>query len=92
MIELTFLKELMLIRHANQKSAVFVVFLEKGFKFQPDVCNECHDVLMISVNISDIAVLNTHGVDYCCIIRRISKIEAINLMQNIDLSEKSGTL
>ena len=30
--------------------------------------------------------------DYCCIISRISKNEAINLMQNIDLTEKVGIL
>ena len=37
MIELTFLKELMLIKQANQKSALYVTivfFLNKGFKFQ----------------------------------------------------------
>ena len=32
--------------------------------FQPDVCNGCHNVLMISMNLSDIAILNIHGVDY----------------------------
>ena len=26
-------------------------FLDKGFKFQPGICNECHDVLMIYVNL-----------------------------------------
>ena len=26
-----------------------------SFKFQPDVCNRCHDLLM-SVNLSDIAI------------------------------------
>ena len=25
-------------------------FLYKGFKFQSDVCNGCHDVLMMSIN------------------------------------------
>ena len=29
-------------------------FLDKGFKFQPYVCNDCHDVLMISMNLSDL--------------------------------------
>ena len=29
-------------------------FLDKEFKFQQDVCNECHDVLMMSVNLSGI--------------------------------------
>ena len=43
-------------------------FLNNGFKFQPDVCNRCHDVLVMSINLSDIAVLNINGVDYRCII------------------------
>ena len=47
---------------------------------------------MMSMNLSDIAILNIHGADYRCIISRISKSEAINLMQNINLMEKSGTL
>ena len=67
-------------------------FLNKGFKFQLHVCNGCHDLLMIPMNLSDIAMLNIKGADYCCIISEISKIEVINLMQNIDLTEKSGTL
>ena len=67
-------------------------FLEKGFKFQPDICNGCHDVLMMSVNLSHITILNIHGADYCCIINGISKSDAINLTQNIDLTGKSGTL
>ena len=32
-------------------------FLDKGFKFQRDVCNSWHDVLMISTNLSDIAIV-----------------------------------
>ena len=52
-------------------------FLDKGFKFQPDVYNRCHDVLLMSVNFSDIAILNIHGVDYHCIICGISKSEAV---------------
>ena len=47
---------------------------------------------MISMNLSDIAILKIHGVDYRCIITGINKSEAINLKQNIDLSEKMGTL
>ena len=45
MIELTFLRELMLVSQAYQKSAIFVTnvfFLNKGSKFQPNVCNGCH--------------------------------------------------
>ena len=38
-------------------------FLDKGFKFQPNVCNRCHDLLMMSMNLSDIAILNIQGSD-----------------------------
>ena len=41
---------------------------------------------------SDIAVLNIKETDYHCIINRISKTKTINLLQNIDLSERSETL
>ena len=39
-----------------------------------------------------ITILNIKGSDYRCIISLISKNEAINLMQNADLTEKSGAL
>ena len=32
--------------------------LDKGFEFQQDVCNEYHDVLSMSINLSDIDILN----------------------------------
>ena len=47
---------------------------------------------MMSINFSDIAILNIKGSDYCCSISLISKNEAINLLQNADLTEKTGTL
>ena len=47
----------------------------------------------MSVSLSNIAILNIDlNLDYCCIISLISKNENINLMQNADLTEKSGTL
>ena len=94
MIEFTFLKELMLIRQANQKSAIFVtigISLNKGFMFQANVCNGCFDLFIMSIILSDIAILNIKGADCCCIIRGISKKDAINVMQNVDLTEKRRT-
>ena len=67
-------------------------FLNYNFKFQADVCTLCHDLLITSINFSVIAILNIKGSDYLCIISLISKYEAMNLMQNADLTEKSGTL
>ena len=90
MIELTFLKILMLIRQVHQKSVLFdtIRFLDKSSKFQLAVCNRFHDVLMMSMNLNNIATLSTHGVVYHCIIGGTSKREAINLPQNVDLSKK----
>ena len=53
---------------------------------------DVHNLLIRSTNLSDIAMLNIKGSDYCCIISLISNTEARNLMQNADLTEKSGTL
>ena len=39
-------------------------FIGKGFKFQSFVCTYFHDVLMMSVNLNDIATFTTLGVDY----------------------------
>ena len=47
---------------------------------------------MMSVSLSDIAILNINGSDYCCIISLISKNEAINVLRNTDLTEKCGAL
>ena len=44
------------------------------------------------MNLSDISILNIKGPDYCCIIGQNSKSEVINLIQNIDLTKKTGTL
>ena len=33
----------------------------QNLKFQPNVCNRYHDLLMISMRLSDIVVLNTKG-------------------------------
>ena len=47
---------------------------------------------MISVNLSNIAILNIKGSDYCCIMSLINKNEAIHLMKNADLTEKGVAL
>ena len=62
----------MLIGQTDQKECDichYWYFLNKGSKFQPDVCNGCH-----------IDILYIKGDDYHCIIKEISKIEAIHSM------------
>ena len=59
----------------------FWYFLDKGFKFQPSTCNRSRDVLIMSMNLNDSAILNIYGVGYRCIINEISKIKAVNLLK-----------
>ena len=67
-------------------------FLDNGFNFQFQVCNGCHGLLMVSISLSNIALLNIKGSDYCCINGGISKSEAINLMKNINLTTKKQNI
>ena len=58
---------------ANKTSAlkeldvcIYWYVLNFSFKLQPNVCNRCHDLLMRSVNLSDISIWNIKGSNYCC--------------------------
>ena len=50
--------------------------------------HDCHDLTMLSVSISDIAIITVKNVDYCCIIYNISKSKAINLLENSFLEDR----
>ena len=47
-------------------------FFNHRFKFQDHVCNDCHDLTMLCLNISDIAIITVKNVDYCCVMYNIS--------------------
>ena len=62
-------------------------FFNHGFKFQDSVCNKSHDLTMLGINISDIAIITVKNVDYRCFARN-SRSEAINLSQNSVLENR----
>ena len=39
-------------------------YFDNGFKFKRSVCKGCHDILMISHGINDIAVIIVKGINY----------------------------
>ena len=39
-------------------------FKDFGFKFEPHVCNKCHDLLMTAYELKNIAMLNVKGADF----------------------------
>ena len=59
-----------------------------GFKFQNSVCNGCHDLTMLCLNISDITIIINKDVDYRCIIYDIIKSEAVYLLENSAVDDR----
>lgn len=39
--------------------------LDKGLTFDPDVCNGCRKILMMSMILDNIPILNVYGVNFC---------------------------
>ena len=79
---------------ASEESDIFhyCYLVNYSFKFQPNACSRCHDLLMMSIKFSNITISNIKGSDYLCIISLISKNDSINLVQNADLTEKIRVL
>ena len=48
-------------------------FFNQGFKCQDSVCNDCHDLTILSVNISYVAIITVKNVDYLWIIHNFRK-------------------
>ena len=57
------------------------------FKFQDYVCNDCQNLTMLCLNISDIAIITIKAVDQRYIIYYISKSEAIRKLENSVLDD-----
>ena len=56
-------------------------FFNHGFKFKDSAFDGCHDLTILSLNISNVTIITVKYVDYRCIIHNISKSAAINLFK-----------
>ena len=57
LLELLFLKVLMLTRKGYQKGVLFIIiFLDKGIKLKPETYNGCHNALMMFANFDNMAI------------------------------------
>ena len=63
-------------------------FKDIGFKYQPYVCNGCHDFSMIVQKLDDFLILKVKGVDYRCCVVNMSKKDTISLLNNSVLDNK----
>ena len=46
----------------------YCYFKNIGYKFEPQVCNGCHDILLMAYLLKNVAILNVKGVDYRCVL------------------------
>ena len=46
-------------------------FTDVGFRFEPHVCNKCHNFLITAYELKNIAILNIKGFDFRCISRAL---------------------
>ena len=68
-----------------------MVFLSKSFKFEPYLCDGCHNFIQKAMNFK-IAIVSVKGSDYRIHFWYMNKDDKINIMKNSDLNEKSGLL
>ena len=65
-----FQKELLLIKQICKKNACFLFHFwytkDIGHKFEPHVCNDFHEILMMAYELQNVAILNVKGVHYVC--------------------------
>ena len=57
-------------------------FLDKGFKYEPHLCNGCHDLMEKGVNFNGVAVVSVKGNDYRIHLSYMSKDDSINITEN----------
>ena len=67
-------------------------FLDKGFKYEPYLCNGCHDLLQKTMNFNDVAIVSIKGNDYRIHFCYTNKDAAISIMKSSNLKEKTGSL
>ena len=70
----------------------YYYLLGVNFGSQLELGNGCHKIMLKAVNFNDVAIVSVNGNNYKFLCWYMSKDEAINLLRNVDLSEKSGTL
>ena len=59
-----------------------------GYKYQPHVYNECHDLSMVVYDLNDFMILNIKGIDYRCYVFGMSRGDAITLLNTSMLDNK----
>ena len=67
-------------------------FKDIGFKYEPYLCNSCHDLMQKAMSFNDFAIVYVKGSAYRIHIWYMTKDDAISIMKNSNLIDKMGVL
>ena len=63
-----------------------------GFKYEPYLCNGCHDLMQETMSFIDDVIFYVKGNAYRIHFWYMSKYDAISIMSNFNLVDKKGAL
>ena len=84
-----FQKELIVSKQVQQKECMlchYWYFKKIGYKFESNVYNKCHDVVMTTCELKNIAILNVKVAGYRFILQGVSKNDAIDILNKKRIS------
>ena len=64
-------------------------FLDKNFKYDPYLCNGCHDLMQKAINFNNVAIFSVNENDYRIHFWYMSKNDVMNIMKNSNWNEKN---
>ena len=67
-------------------------FKDIGFKYEPYLCNGCHDLMQKAMSFNNIAIVYVKESAYRINFWYMSKDDAINIMNGSNLVDKMGVL
>ena len=67
-------------------------FKDVGFKYEPYLCNGCHNLTQKAMSFNDVAIVYGKGNAYRIHFWYTSKDDAISIMSNSNLIDKKGGL
>ena len=67
-------------------------FKDNGFKYEPYLCNGCHDLMPKAMKFNDVAIVYVKGNSYRIHFWYMSKNDAVSIMSNSNLINKKDAL
>ena len=67
-------------------------FLNKKFKYEPYLCNDCHGLMQKIINANGVTMVPVKGSDYRIHFWYMSMDDAISKRNNSDLNDRGGVL